>query len=90
MTSAPGCQEQTDDLQRESVRVPDVPEFVVGGVVHMRKAHPCGADTWTVTRVGGDVGLLCSGCGRRIFVPRRQLARSLRSSQSRAKLGCGK
>lgn len=43
----------------------------------MRKAHPCGADTWTVTRVGGDVGLRCVGCGRRIFLARRELARRL-------------
>lgn len=54
-----------------------VPQFTVGETVRMRKAHPCGADTWTVTRVGGDVGLRCVGCGRRIFLARRELARRL-------------
>lgn len=50
------------------------PEFVVGEVVQKRKVHPCGA----VTRVCGDVGLLCVRCGRRISLPLSQLARSVR------------
>ena len=55
----------------------------------MRKAHPCGADAWTVTRVGGDVGLRCAGCGRRIFLARRELARRLhpRAQRRRCELG---
>ena len=57
----------------------DIPQFTVGETVRMRKAHPCGADSWTVTRVGGDVGLRCVGCGRRIFLARRELARRLHS-----------
>ena len=54
-----------------------IAQFTVGETVRMRKAHPCGADTWAVTRVGGDVGLRCTGCGRRIFLARRELARRL-------------
>ena len=61
----------------------DIPQFTVGETVRLRKAHPCGADTWTVTRVGGDVGLRCTGCARRIFLARRELARRLHP-QSRA------
>ncbi len=60
-----------------------VPQFAVDETVQMRKSHPCGVDTWTVTRVGGDVGLRCSGCGRRIFLSRRELARRLRPSHTR-------
>jgi hypothetical protein len=47
----------------------------VGDVVQTRKAHPCGGDEWEVVRVGADIGMVCTTCGRRIMVPRRQFAR---------------
>lgn len=39
----------------------------------LRKAHPCGATTWVVDRVGADIGLVCDGCGRRMLLERRDL-----------------
>ncbi len=48
----------------------EIPEIRVGDVVRMRKAHPCGGDQWTVTRIGADVGILCSTCGRRVMLDR--------------------
>ncbi|MEG2857613.1 MAG: DUF951 domain-containing protein [Clostridia bacterium] len=50
----------------------------IGDVLEMRKAHPCGAWRWTVTRVGMDFRLKCTGCEREILVPR---ARALRSAK---------
>jgi hypothetical protein len=37
--------------------------------------HPCGSYEWTVTRLGADIGLECKGCGRRVMLTRRELAR---------------
>ena len=51
----------------------------VGDVLRLRKAHPCGGDMWRVTRVGGDVGVLCLTCSRRLMVPRSRLAKQIRS-----------
>ena len=45
--------------------------------LELRKAHPCGSRTWTVTRLGADIGLACEGCGRRILLERRDLERQL-------------
>jgi hypothetical protein len=56
----------------------DIDDLHVGDIVRLRKPHPCGTDVWRVRRIGGDVGLTCEGCGRRIFLPRSQLARRLR------------
>jgi len=42
----------------------------LGDVVKMRKLHPCGADLWTVTRVGADIKLKCHGCGRVVMLER--------------------
>jgi len=53
--------------------------LALGAVVRLRKAHPCGSDTWTVVRLGADIGLRCSGCGRRVLLPRAELARRMRA-----------
>ena len=49
-----------------------------GGVVEMKKPHPCGARLWTRTRVGMDVKLRCSGCGREIELPRAKAERGIK------------
>jgi len=41
----------------------------------MRKSHPCGSSDWKVVRLGADIGIVCQGCGRRVMVSRRKLAR---------------
>jgi hypothetical protein len=49
----------------------------VGDVVRLRKTHPCGGRDWRVARVGADIGLECSTCGRRILLDRRDAERSI-------------
>ena len=51
--------------------------FLLGDVVRLRRAHPCGGDTWLVDRLGADIGLRCQTCGRHVLVERRQLERRL-------------
>jgi hypothetical protein len=53
-------------------------ELALGDVVRLRKLHPCGSADWTVVRLGADIGLECKGCGRRVLLPRRELARRLK------------
>ncbi len=43
----------------------------VGDVVKMRKSHPCGSDTWTLTRVGADVKMKCNLCGHIVMLDRQ-------------------
>ena len=33
-------------------------------IVEMKKPHPCGEKLWLVTRVGMDIKLKCTRCGR--------------------------
>jgi len=54
-------------------------EVQVGDTVRLRKAHPCGGDTWQVTRLGTDVGLRCLTCGRMILLRRMVFRRRLRA-----------
>ncbi len=58
-------------------------EIVVGDVVELRKVHPCGSKEWTVTGLGADIRMRCSGCSRRILLPRQTLEKRLRRFVSR-------
>jgi len=56
-----------------------LPDIELGAVVRLRKPHPCGGYDWKVVRLGADIGLECLRCGRRVLLPRRDLARRLKS-----------
>ena len=47
-------------------------------VVRLRKPHPCGGYEWTVVRLGADIGLVCTTCGRRVLLPRREFEKRLK------------
>jgi hypothetical protein len=47
----------------------------LGDVVRLRRAHPCGSHSWSVVRLGADIGLVCGGCGHRILMDRLDVER---------------
>jgi len=53
-------------------------KLALGDVVRTRKAHPCGSDAWEVVRLGADIGLRCTGCGRHVLMPRPRLERRIK------------
>ena len=53
-------------------------DIKVGDRLLMKKKHPCGADSFTVTRIGMDFRLKCDGCGREVMVPRVKAEKSLK------------
>jgi len=59
------------------VAVPITP-VRVGDVVRLKKAHPCGANEWEVTRIGMDIALKCRGCGRGVRLVRYEFDRRFR------------
>lgn len=48
-------------------------KYQEGDIVTTRKKHPCGSNTWNLTRVGADCKLVCTGCSRQMVVQRPQL-----------------
>lgn len=60
-----------------------LPDLQLNDLLRLRKPHPCGSYEWTVTRLGADIGLECKGCGRRVLLTRRELARRLKATISR-------
>jgi len=57
--------------------------LLLGDVVRLRRAHPCGGDTWLVDRLGADIGLRCTTCDRHVLLERRTLERRLAGFVSR-------
>jgi hypothetical protein len=55
-----------------------LPDLQLNNILRMRKLHPCGSYEWTVVRLGADIGLECKGCGRRVMLTRRELARRIK------------
>ena len=56
-----------------------LPDLQIADMLRLRKPHPCGSFEWVVTRLGADIGLECMGCGHRIMLTRRELARRLKT-----------
>jgi hypothetical protein len=48
-------------------------ELLLGDVVRLKRAHPCGGTDWRVDRLGADIGLRCQTCGRHVLLERRLL-----------------
>lgn len=53
-------------------------DVVVGDRVELRKPHPCGGTSWTVVRIGADIGLVCETCGRRVLLDRVKFNRRVK------------
>ncbi|HRY14022.1 MAG TPA: DUF951 domain-containing protein [Syntrophomonadaceae bacterium] len=51
--------------------------FQLGDVVKMKKQHPCGSLTWQVVRLGADIKIKCTGCGRLVMLPRSDFERKM-------------
>jgi hypothetical protein len=56
-----------------------LPDLALNDVLRLRKPHPCGGYEWKVIRLGADIGLECQTCGHRVLLPRRTLARRLKT-----------
>jgi len=44
--------------------------FNLGDIVEMKKQHPCGSSQFEIIRVGADIKIKCTGCGRIVMIPR--------------------
>lgn len=56
-----------------------LPDLNLDDVVRLRKPHPCGGYEWKIVRLGADIGLECLRCSRRVMLPRRELARRMKT-----------
>ncbi len=45
-------------------------DYNVGSLVVMKKGHPCGENMWEIIKLGADIRIKCSKCGRIVIIPR--------------------
>ncbi|MBO5873268.1 MAG: DUF951 domain-containing protein [Clostridia bacterium] len=50
----------------------------VGDILLMKKKHPCGADTFSVLRIGMDFKIRCTGCSHEVMAPRVKIEKNIK------------
>ena len=45
-------------------------QFNIDDIIKFKKPHPCGGFEWKVKRIGVDMKLECTTCGRVVMIPR--------------------
>lgn len=50
----------------------------LGDTLLMKKKHPCGADCFSVLRIGMDFKIRCNGCGHEIMAPRVKIEKNIK------------
>ncbi len=45
-------------------------DYTVGNLVVMKKGHPCGENLWEIMKLGVDIRIRCTKCGRIVIIPR--------------------
>lgn len=62
-------------------------EILLGDIVQMRKAHPCGSDLWIVIRTGADIKIRCKGCNRIVMMDRETFCKRKKRLVERPETG---
>jgi hypothetical protein len=53
-------------------------KYEIGSIVIMKKGHPCGENLWEILRLGVDLKLKCTKCGRTIMMDRIEFEKKLK------------
>ena len=53
-------------------------EYKLGSMLVLKKGHPCGENLWEVVKLGADIRLKCSKCGRIVIIPRVELNKKIK------------
>ena len=52
--------------------------YKLGSLVVMKKAHPCGSNEWKIIRMGVDIKIKCTKCGREVMLDRLEFEKKLK------------
>ncbi len=52
--------------------------YKLGDRIVLKKGHPCGANDWEIVKLGADIKLKCTNCGRLVFIPRIELNKKIK------------
>ena len=52
--------------------------YTVGSLVILKKGHPCGENLWEVIRLGADIRIKCTKCGRIVMISRIEFNKKIK------------
>lgn len=52
--------------------------YKLGSLVMMKKGHPCGNNEWKIIRLGVDIKIKCTKCGREVMLDRLEFEKKLK------------
>jgi len=52
--------------------------YEINDILTMKKPHPCGGKDWEVVRIGADVKLRCTTCGKFVNLTRDEIKKRLK------------
>lgn len=53
-------------------------DYILHDKILMKKGHPCGANEWEIIRLGADIKIKCTKCGRTIMMPRIEFNKKMK------------
>ena len=60
-------------------------KYDIGSLLVLKKGHPCGENLWEVVKLGADIRLKCTKCGRLIIIPRIELNKKIKKVKEKEK-----
>ena len=52
--------------------------YKVGDLVVLKKGHPCGENLWEIVKLGADIRIKCTKCGRLVIIPRIEFNKKIK------------
>ena len=56
----------------------EILKIALGDILELKKPHPCGSKQFRCARLGSDIRIICTGCGRDMTLPRIKLEKAVR------------
>lgn len=53
-------------------------DYDINSIVILKKNHPCGCNRFKITRVGVDIKICCTNCGRTVMLPRLEFNKKIK------------
>ena len=59
--------------------------YDIWSLLVLKKGHPCGENLWEVVKLGADIRLKCTKCGRLVIIPRIELNKKIKRVKEKEK-----
>ena len=54
--------------------------YKLDDIITTKKKHVCGSDKWKIIRIGADIKMECTGCGRIVLIPKIELDKKIKKT----------